>query len=112
MCKTGRELKLPNHIFCSFWEIQKTENADGDKSSTREFSVKTDAGLEKLAGVYLIADDVLITAEGETIDQVLNAHDRMFRKFLERCRETDQVQTQKMGSNLYGKSVNSRGTDN
>lgn len=43
--------------------------------------------LEGLPGIYLIADDVLITGDGDTQETALNDHDVKLRQFLSRCRE-------------------------
>lgn len=43
--------------------------------------------LEGLPGIYLIADDVLITGEGETQETAYIDHDVKLRQFLNRCRE-------------------------
>lgn len=43
--------------------------------------------LEGLQGVHIIADDVLITGEGETLEMVSKDHDRKLRLFLDRCRD-------------------------
>lgn len=43
--------------------------------------------LEGLPGIYLIADDVLITGEGDTQETAYMDHDVKLRQFLSRCRE-------------------------
>lgn len=43
--------------------------------------------LEGLPGVYIIADDVLITGEGTTQEEANKDHDEKLRLFLTRCRE-------------------------
>ena len=43
--------------------------------------------LEGLPGIYLIADDVLITGEGDTQEMAYKDHDEKLRQFLSRCRE-------------------------
>lgn len=43
--------------------------------------------LEGLPGIYLIADDVLITGEGDTQETAHSDHDVKLRQFLSRCRE-------------------------
>lgn len=45
--------------------------------------------LEGLPGVYIIADDVLITGEGATQEEAEKDHDEKVRGFLQRCRERD-----------------------
>ncbi len=43
--------------------------------------------LEGLQGIHIIADDVLITGEGETVEMAYKDHDRKLRLFLDRCRQ-------------------------
>ncbi len=47
--------------------------------------------LEGLQGIHIIADDVLITGEGETVEMAYKDHDRKLRLFLDRCRCRHQV---------------------
>ncbi len=46
-----------------------------------------DQALEGLQGIHIIADDVLITGEGETVEMAYKDHDRKLRMFLDRCRQ-------------------------
>ncbi|KAI2646569.1 Retrovirus-related Pol polyprotein from transposon opus [Labeo rohita] len=43
--------------------------------------------LEGLQGIYVIADDILITGEGETLEKANQDHDDKLRALLNRCRE-------------------------
>uniref|UniRef100_A0AAR2JIE4 ribonuclease H n=1 Tax=Pygocentrus nattereri TaxID=42514 RepID=A0AAR2JIE4_PYGNA len=43
--------------------------------------------LEGLPGIYIIADDVLITGEGETVESATKDHDEKLRHFLNRCQK-------------------------
>uniref|UniRef100_A0AAY4BGI3 ribonuclease H n=1 Tax=Denticeps clupeoides TaxID=299321 RepID=A0AAY4BGI3_9TELE len=60
------------------------EDANGHQSHTRGVSEKT---LEGLQGIYVIADDILITGEGETWEKANQDHDNKLRALLNRCRE-------------------------
>ena len=51
------------------------------------FQRKLTHALEGLSGVYIIADDVLITGEGRTQEEANKDHDQKLRDFLIRCRE-------------------------
>ena len=51
------------------------------------FQRKLMEALEGLPGIYIIADDVLITGEGETMQSVSLDHDNELRQFLRRCKE-------------------------
>ncbi|KAK5866505.1 hypothetical protein PBY51_020693 [Eleginops maclovinus] len=51
------------------------------------FQLKLTQALEGLPGIYIIADDVLITGEGHTQEMANKDHDAKVRQFLNRCRE-------------------------
>ncbi|KAL6455331.1 hypothetical protein MHYP_G00362250 [Metynnis hypsauchen] len=51
------------------------------------FQRKLMQALEGLPGIYVNADDVLITGEGETVENATKDHDEKLRHFLNRCRE-------------------------
>ena len=51
------------------------------------FQRKLDQNLEGLNGVYKIADDILITGRGSTMNEAVNDHDDNLLKLLDRCRE-------------------------
>ncbi|KAK7899105.1 hypothetical protein WMY93_019958 [Mugilogobius chulae] len=51
------------------------------------FQRKLTQALENLPGTYIIADDILITGEGETQQEAVKNHNKNLRLFLERCRE-------------------------
>lgn len=51
------------------------------------FQQKLTQALEGLPGIYIIADDILITGEGDTQEMADKDHDRKLRQFLTRCRE-------------------------
>lgn len=51
------------------------------------FQRKLTQALEGLTGIYIIADDILITREGDTMRSAGEEHDRKLRLFLQRCRE-------------------------
>lgn len=51
------------------------------------FQSKLTFALEGLPGIYIIADDVLITGHGETQDLAERDHDEKLKAFLARCRE-------------------------
>ena len=51
------------------------------------FQRKLDQNLEGLNGIYKIADDILITGRGASIDEAVKDHDVNLRKLLDRCRK-------------------------
>ena len=51
------------------------------------FQMKLDQNLEGLKGVFKIADDILITSQGETEREADEDHDRNLKSLLDRCRE-------------------------
>lgn len=51
------------------------------------FQRKLTFALEGLPGIYIIADDVLITGQGETQELAERDHDEKLKAFLARCRE-------------------------
>uniref|UniRef100_A0A671XRU6 ribonuclease H n=1 Tax=Sparus aurata TaxID=8175 RepID=A0A671XRU6_SPAAU len=51
------------------------------------FQRKLMQALEGLPGIHIIADDVLITGEGETMQSASLDHDNKLQQFLRRCRE-------------------------
>lgn len=51
------------------------------------FQMKLDQNLEGLKGVFKIADDILITGQGDTESEAEEDHDRNLANFLDRCRE-------------------------
>ena len=51
------------------------------------FQRKLDQNLEGLNGIYKIADDIVITGRGASIDEAVNDHDANLLKLFYRCRE-------------------------
>ena len=51
------------------------------------FQQKLDQNLQGLPGVYRIADDLLITFQGETKEEAHKDHDENLVRLLQRCRE-------------------------
>lgn len=51
------------------------------------FQMKLDQSLEGLKGVFKIADDILITGQGETECEADEDHDKNLKSLLDRCRE-------------------------
>ncbi|KAK3730127.1 hypothetical protein QZH41_004833 [Actinostola sp. cb2023] len=51
------------------------------------FQIKLDQNLEGLKGTFAIADDILITGQGDTDNQANEDHDKNLQSFLHRCRE-------------------------
>ena len=51
------------------------------------FQRKLTQALEDLPGLYIIADDVLITGQGETQEAAERDHNEKLRLFLARCRQ-------------------------
>ena len=50
------------------------------------FQMKLDQNLEGLKGVFKIADDILITGQGEIEREADEDHDRNLKSLLDRCR--------------------------
>lgn len=48
---------------------------------------KLTQALDSVLGLYIIADNVLITGQGETQEEVEQDHDEKLKQFLGRCRE-------------------------
>ncbi|XP_030849528.1 uncharacterized protein K02A2.6-like [Strongylocentrotus purpuratus] len=61
----------------------------GLSPSPELFQKRLDQCLEGLPGVFVIADDILITGQGETHAEACIDHDRNMTSFLRRCRERD-----------------------
>ena len=59
----------------------------GIKSAPEVFQQRMVEALEGLNGVAVVADDVLIYGEGETMEQAKVDHDINLRKLMDRCRE-------------------------
>ncbi|KAK7891393.1 hypothetical protein WMY93_023356 [Mugilogobius chulae] len=51
------------------------------------FQRKLTQALDGLPGLYIIADDVLITGQGESQESAVRDHDTKLRQFLERCKQ-------------------------
>ncbi|PIK60373.1 hypothetical protein BSL78_02671 [Apostichopus japonicus] len=51
------------------------------------FQQKIDQNLEGLSGVFVIADDILITGTGNTVEEANADHVTNLKRFLQRCRE-------------------------
>ena len=61
--------------------------AFGLAPSPELFQARLDQCLEGLEGIHTIADDILITGRGDTLEQATRDHDKNMRNFLNRCRE-------------------------
>lgn len=51
------------------------------------FQRKVSQALDGLRGIYVIADDILITGKGETLEKANQDHDNKLRALLNRCKE-------------------------
>ena len=51
------------------------------------FQQTLEQNLEGLAGLYKIADDILITHKGDTVEAVMKDHDQNLANFLQKCRD-------------------------
>uniref|UniRef100_A0AAQ4NR87 ribonuclease H n=2 Tax=Gasterosteus aculeatus aculeatus TaxID=481459 RepID=A0AAQ4NR87_GASAC len=51
------------------------------------FQRKLTQALDNVPGLYIIADDILITGQGETQEEAERDHDEKLKRFLDRCRE-------------------------
>lgn len=61
----------------------------GVKPAPEIFQQKLDQCLEGLDGIYKIADDILITGQGQTLADAMQDHDRNMEHFLTRCSENN-----------------------
>uniref|UniRef100_A0A8C7YWC8 Gypsy retrotransposon integrase-like protein 1 n=1 Tax=Oryzias sinensis TaxID=183150 RepID=A0A8C7YWC8_9TELE len=59
----------------------------GISTAPEIFQRKLTQALENLPGLYIIADDILITGQGETQEAAERDHDDKLRLFLNRCRQ-------------------------
>ena len=59
----------------------------GISVAPKEFQRSVDENLEGLEGVKVIADDILIWGDGETIDEATVSHDKRLLTLLERCKQ-------------------------
>ncbi|KAJ8049077.1 hypothetical protein HOLleu_01650 [Holothuria leucospilota] len=69
---------------------------------------KLDQNLEGLSGIHIIADDILITGKGETMQEAYRDHDKNLIAFLERCRERS-IKLNKEKFNLHCEEINFMG---
>uniref|UniRef100_A0AAQ4PMW1 ribonuclease H n=1 Tax=Gasterosteus aculeatus aculeatus TaxID=481459 RepID=A0AAQ4PMW1_GASAC len=51
------------------------------------FQRKLTQALDNVPGLFIIADDILITGQGETQEEAERDHDEKLKQFLDRCRE-------------------------
>lgn len=51
------------------------------------FQRKLTQALDNVPGLYIIADDILITGQGETQEEAEWDHDEKLKQFLDRCRQ-------------------------
>uniref|UniRef100_A0A672HNR1 Gypsy retrotransposon integrase-like protein 1 n=1 Tax=Salarias fasciatus TaxID=181472 RepID=A0A672HNR1_SALFA len=51
------------------------------------FQRKLTQALDNVPGLYIIADDILITGQGETQEEAERDHDEKLQQFLDRCRQ-------------------------
>ena len=58
-------------------------------SARRVSAPTTHEVLEGLPGIYVIADDILVTGQGESKEEALKDHDRNLVALLERAREVN-----------------------
>ena len=59
----------------------------GISPSPKYFQQKLDQNLQGLPGVYRIADDLLITSQGDTKEEAENDHDANLVRLPQRCGE-------------------------
>ncbi|XP_030578703.1 uncharacterized protein K02A2.6-like [Archocentrus centrarchus] len=59
----------------------------GISTAPEIFQRKLMQALDNMPGLYIIADDILITGQGETEEEAEQDHDRKLKQFLDRCRE-------------------------
>ena len=56
-------------------------------SAPEYFQMKLDQSFQELPGIYRIADDLLITGQGDTMEDADKDHDANLVRLLQRCRE-------------------------
>ena len=61
----------------------------GIATAPEEYQRRQHEVLEGLPGIYVIADDILITGQGESKEEALEDHDRNLFALLERAREVN-----------------------
>lgn len=59
----------------------------GVSSPGEIFQQRLHEAVEGLDGVYTIADDILVTGTGDTMQEAIVDDDRKIKKLLERCRK-------------------------
>ena len=75
-------------VFQTRWERYRFHRMSfGITPAPEIFQMKLDQNLEGLKGVFKIADDILITGQGETEREADEDHDRNLKSLLDRCRE-------------------------
>lgn len=61
----------------------------GISPAPKYFQHRLDQAIEGLPGVRTVADDILISGEGDTVQEAVKDHDKKLLTLLERCREKE-----------------------
>lgn len=67
----------------------------GTSPAPKIFQRKLTQALEDLPGMYIVADDMLVTGQGETQEAAECDHDEKLRCFLDRCRQQHKTESRK-----------------
>jgi len=89
-----------------FWQIELTEESSfltcfntpfgryrwtrmpfGLKCAPEEFQRRMHEELDGLEGVHVVADDILLCGEGNTMEEAIIDHERKLKALLDRCKE-------------------------
>ena len=68
-------------FWTSFWRYRWLRMPFGIATAPEEYQRRQHEALEGLPGIYVIADDILITGQGETREEILQDHDHNLRAF-------------------------------
>ena len=87
------KLDEPSSYLTTFWtpfgRYRWLRMPFGIATAPQEFQHRQHELLEGLQGIYQIADDILITGQGETHEEAVQDHDRNLIALLERAREVN-----------------------
>lgn len=84
----------------------------GIATAPEEYQHRQHEALEGLPGIYVIADDILITGQGETREEALQDHDKQLNCIIEESQgsqleaEPQEAEAQTTGSPLHRPPVN------
>ena len=83
------QIPTPEQMNCS-GDLPTNWKMFGIATAPEEYQRRQHEVLEGLLGIYVIADDILITGQGKSKEEALKDHDRNLVALLERARETQK----------------------